>query len=72
LFSNLYFWNESTFIMSMWHNRVTTLLGDLYSFGAWSCNKNDTIEQQGLKEGLLELVMATLNFYNNDFHQSSS
>ncbi len=53
--------------MSMWHNRVTTLLGDLYSFGAWSCNKNDTIEQQGLKEGLLELVMATLNFYNNDF-----
>jgi hypothetical protein len=56
----------------MWHNRVTTLLGDLYSFGAWSCNKNDTIEQQGLKEGLLELVMATLNFYNNDFHQSSS
>jgi hypothetical protein len=51
----------------MWHNRVTTLLGDLYSFGAWSCNKNDTIEQQGLKEGLLELVMATLNFYNNDF-----
>jgi hypothetical protein len=38
--------------MLMWHNRVTTLLGDLYSFGAWSCNKNDIIEQ-ALKEGLL-------------------
>jgi hypothetical protein len=58
--------------MLMWHNRVTTLLGDLYSFGAQSCNKNDTIEQQALKEGLLKLVMATINFYNNDCHQSSS
>jgi hypothetical protein len=34
--------------------------------------KNDIIEQQALKECLLKLMMATLNFYNNDFHQSSS
>jgi hypothetical protein len=45
------------------------LLGDTFSFGVRSCNKGNIVEQCTLKEGIFKLVMAIINFHNNDHNQ---